>query len=48
VIQIISAKQIMMSNHIEKEIIKQAHEWDDHTIVTWDYERANVIYFPSQ
>ncbi len=40
------AKQIMMNYQVEKEIIEQVHEWDDHTIVTWDYEKANVIYFP--
>jgi hypothetical protein len=42
------AKQIMMSNQVEKEIIEQAREWDNHTIVTLDYEKTNVIYFPSQ
>ncbi len=30
------------------QIIKQVQEWDDHTIVTWDYEGEDVIYFPSQ
>jgi hypothetical protein len=38
----------MMSNQVEKEIIEQAREWDDHTVVTWDYARANAIHFPSQ
>jgi hypothetical protein len=32
----------MSSNHFEGKIIKQAHEWDDHAIVTWDYEGADV------
>jgi hypothetical protein len=36
------------SNQIEGKIIKQAHKWDDHTIVTWDYEGANVIHFLGQ
>jgi hypothetical protein len=38
----------MLSIQIEGEIIKQVCEWDDHAIVTWDYEGADVIYFPSQ
>jgi hypothetical protein len=38
----------MLSNQVEGKIIKQAHEWDDHTIVTWDYEGADVIYFLGQ
>lgn len=32
------AKQNMSSNQVEREIIKQNHKWDDHTIRTWDYE----------
>jgi hypothetical protein len=42
------AKQIMMSNQVGEKIIKQVREWDNHIIRTWDYEKANVIYFPSQ
>jgi hypothetical protein len=38
----------MSRNQVEGEIIEQAHEWDNHTIVTWDYEGTNVICFPSQ
>jgi hypothetical protein len=38
----------MSSRQVEGEIIKQAHEWDDCTIMTWDYEGANVIYFPTR
>jgi len=37
----------MSSNQIEGKIIKHVREGDDHTIVTWDYEGANVIYFPT-
>jgi predicted transglutaminase-like protease len=48
VIPIFFAKQIMMNNQVEKEIIKQAREWDNHNVVTLDYEKANVIYFPSR
>jgi hypothetical protein len=32
----------MSSNQIEGKIIKQTHECDDHAIVTWDYEVADV------
>jgi hypothetical protein len=28
----------MSSNQTEGKIIKQACEWDDHIIMTWDYE----------
>jgi hypothetical protein len=38
----------MLSNQVEGKIIEHAHEWDDHTIVTWDYGGANVIYFLGQ
>jgi hypothetical protein len=37
----------MLSNQVEGEIIELVGEWDDHTIMTWVYEGANVIYFPS-
>jgi hypothetical protein len=37
-----------LSNQVDGEIIEQARKWDDHTIMTWDYEGADVIYFPSQ
>jgi len=36
----------MSSNQIEGKIIDQAYEWYYHTIMTWDYEGAHVIYFP--
>jgi hypothetical protein len=39
------AKQNMSSNRVEGEIIEQAREWDNHTIMTQVYEGANVIYF---
>ncbi len=35
----------MLSNQVEGKIIEQAREWDNHTIVTWDYEGVDVIYF---
>ncbi len=38
----------MLSNQVEGEIIEQVHKWDDHTIVTWDYEGVNVICFLGQ
>jgi hypothetical protein len=49
VIPIFFAKLNMSSNQVEGEIIEQAqvHEWDDHTIVIWDYEGVDVIYFLS-
>jgi hypothetical protein len=37
----------MLRNQVEREIIEQASEWDDDTIMTWVYEGAYVIYFPS-
>jgi hypothetical protein len=37
----------MSNNQVEGEIIKQASEWDNHTIVIWVYEGTYVIYFPS-
>jgi hypothetical protein len=40
-------KRNMLSNQVEREIIEQTSEWDDHTIVTWVYEGADAIYFPS-
>jgi hypothetical protein len=42
------AKQNILSNQIEGEIIKQACKWDDHIIMTWDYESIIVIYFLGQ
>jgi hypothetical protein len=42
------AKQNMSSNQVEEEIIKHAANWDNHTIVTWVYEMADVIYFLGQ
>jgi hypothetical protein len=47
VIPIFFTKRNMLSNQVEREIIEQTSEWDDHTIVTWVYEGADVIYFPS-
>jgi hypothetical protein len=47
VISIFFAKQNMLSNQVEGKIIEQVCKWDNHTIMTWDYEEANVIYFPS-
>jgi hypothetical protein len=44
-IPIFFTKQNMLSNQVEGEIIKQACKWDDHTIITWDYEGEDVIYF---
>ncbi len=38
----------MFNNQVEGGIIEQACKWDNHTIVTWDYEGANVIYFLGQ
>jgi len=38
----------MLSNQVEGEIIKQAHKWDDHIVMTWDYESVDVIYFLGQ
>jgi hypothetical protein len=38
-------KQDISNNQVEGERIKQASEWDDHTIVTWVNEGAYVIYF---
>jgi hypothetical protein len=38
----------MLGNQIEGKIIKQACEWDDHIVMTWDSKGAYVIYFPSQ
>ncbi len=38
----------MSSNQVEKEIIEHDANWDNHTIVTWDYEGAYVIYFLGQ
>jgi hypothetical protein len=38
----------MLSNQVEGEIIKHVHKWDDHIIMTWDYENINVIYFLGQ
>jgi hypothetical protein len=37
-----------LSNKVEGEIIKHAHKWDNHTIMTWDYEGENIIYFLGQ
>jgi hypothetical protein len=37
----------MSSNQVEGEIIEHAHKWDDHIVVTWDYEGVDVTYFPS-
>lgn len=37
-----------VEHQVEGEIIKHACEWNDHTIMTWHYESANVIYFLSQ
>jgi hypothetical protein len=37
-----------VSNQVAKEIIEQPTNWDDHTIVTWVYEGADVIYFLGQ
>jgi hypothetical protein len=34
----------MFSNQVEGEIIKHVHKWEDHTIMPWDYEGANVIF----
>jgi hypothetical protein len=42
------AQQNMSSNQVEGKIIKQIGQWDNQTIVTWVYERVDVIYFPSQ
>jgi hypothetical protein len=38
----------MSSNQVEEEIIEHDANWDNHTIVTWDYEGADVIYFLGQ
>jgi hypothetical protein len=38
----------MSSNQVEGEIIKQACKWNNHTIVTRDYEGADIIYFLGQ
>ncbi len=38
----------MSNNQIEGKIIKQAYIWDDHNIINWDYERANVIFLLGQ
>ncbi len=38
----------MLSNQVKGEKIEQVGEWDDHTIMAWVYERADVIYFPCQ
>jgi hypothetical protein len=35
----------MLSNQVEGEIIESDGGWDEHTIVIWVYEGANVIYF---
>jgi len=48
VIPIFFAKQNMSSNQVEEKIIEHDASWDNHTIVTWDYERADVIYFLGQ
>jgi hypothetical protein len=42
------AKQNILSNQVEGEIIKQACKWDDHIIMTWDYESIIIIYFLGQ
>jgi hypothetical protein len=47
VIPIFLVKQKMSSNQVEGEIIELVGEWDNHTIVIWVYEGADVIYFPS-
>jgi hypothetical protein len=47
VIPIFFAKQNMLNNQVEGEIIEPIGKWDEHTIMTWVYEGANVIYFPS-
>jgi hypothetical protein len=46
-ILIFFAKHNMSSNQVEGEIIKLIGKCDDHTIMIWVYEGANVIYFPS-
>ncbi len=47
----------MLNNQIEGKIneygdshtnFEDNHIWDDHTVMIWDYERAYVIYFPSE
>jgi hypothetical protein len=38
----------MLSNQVEGEIIKHARKWDDHIVMTWDYESVDVIYFLGQ
>jgi hypothetical protein len=48
VISNLLAKRNMLSNQVEREIIKHVCKWDDHIIMTWDYENINVIYFLGQ
>ncbi len=38
----------MLNNQVERKIIESIGKSDEHTIVTWVYERANVIYFLGQ
>ncbi len=38
----------MSNNQVEEEIIEHDANWDNHTIVIWDYEGADVIYFLGQ
>jgi hypothetical protein len=44
----------MQMNQVEEKIIEQfdsnfdskdAHAWDNHTTITWNYEGVDVIYF---
>ncbi len=37
----------MLNNQVEGEIIEQVRKSDDHTLMNWDYEGRDVIYFPS-
>jgi hypothetical protein len=45
-------KFICKTKYVEQSSLgkdnKQACEWDDHTIMPWDYENANVIYFSGE
>jgi len=54
VIIFFNAQATMSSTQNKGEKVEKANSnmvlddndiWDDYTIVTWDYERANVIYF---
>ncbi len=47
----------MQMNQVEEKIIEQfdsnfdskdAHAWDNHTTITWNYEGVDVIYFWGQ